>query len=323
MKGIIARFKVNLFFALPFNTYIVNILKHKLFSGLYIPQVIQLEVTNYCNAKCILCPYTKITRPKGYMPWHIFEKIINECSQFEKGRGLKLILHKDGEPLMDPMLFKRIDYIKAKLKKSTVHFNTNATLLNEDKAINILNSSLDSITFSVDGTSKETYEKIREGLKYDVVVKNVNNFFDKKKELNKKIHVTMQMVVNKDNMHEIGKYKKLWGGKADRIFIKKAHNFLVQKTSVHGSDLSERQLSRCTQLFFLMLFYWNGDVALCCWDYDNLAGLGNIEKDSLLGIYNNAKFNVIRSAMKRKNCKYIKPCNICSQIYGKDGKQWA
>lgn len=56
-------------------------------------------------------------RPKGFMSWGIFKKAVDECAQFE-GKGLKIMLHKDGEPLMDPMLFKRIEYIKATLKKA-------------------------------------------------------------------------------------------------------------------------------------------------------------------------------------------------------------
>ncbi|OGW37843.1 MAG: hypothetical protein A2Y97_04100 [Nitrospirae bacterium RBG_13_39_12] len=60
--------------------------------------------------------------------------------------------------------------------------------------------------------------------------------------------------------HGVDKYKKLWDDKADRIFIKKAHNFLVQKTSFQGGVLGEKQLSRCMQTFNLMLFYWNGDI---------------------------------------------------------------
>lgn len=321
MKGIIARFKANLYFAVPFRNYIINTLRHKQFNSLYIPKVIHIEVTNYCNARCILCPYPKMKRPKGFMPWHIFTRIVDECAKVE-GAGLEINLHKDGEPLMDSLLFKRIAHIKSKLKKSRTHFNTNAMLLNEDKTLSILNSPLDSITFSVDGASKETYENIRIGLKYDVIEKNILHFLKMKKEMNKRIHVTMQMVINNDNMHEVSRYKELWGDKADRIFIKKAHNFLVQKTSIHGGELTEKQLSRCMQPFYLMLFYWNGDVALCCWDYDNLVGMGNIENDSILTIYNNDKFKEIRNAMESKSCKDIKPCNACSQIYGKDGPMW-
>jgi MoaA/NifB/PqqE/SkfB family radical SAM enzyme len=265
-----------------------------------------------------MCPHEKMKRKRGHMPWHIFTKIIDQSVEFE-GSGLEIILHKDGEPLMDPLLFKRIEYIKNKMKKSTVHFNTNASLLNDENINNILNSPLDSILFSVDGASKATYEHIRVGLKYEIVKSNIENFFRKKNQNNTSIKVTMQMVVSKNNMHETAEYQKLWGDKADRIILKNMHNFLVQKTSIHGSDLSEKQLARCLMPFFMMLFYWNGNVGLCCWDYDNIVELGNIENDSLLSIFNNAKFRQIRDAMRKMDCKAIKPCNICSQIFGRDG----
>ncbi|MFC1633822.1 radical SAM/SPASM domain-containing protein [Planctomycetota bacterium] len=317
MRRKLRRLKSEVYFALPFRNYMINAFKHAQISGLYVPKVIYIEVTNQCNAKCYMCPHENMKRGRGHMPWHIFKKIIDESRQFE-GRGLKFILHKDGEPLMDPLLFKRIAYIKEVMKKSAVHFNTNAMLLDGDHISHILRSPLDSITFSVDGASAETYERIRRGLKYDVVRSNVDNFFRKKKQSKSRIHVIMQMVVNEHNMHERAEYEKLWSGKADEIAFKNMHNFLVQKTSIHGSGLSKKQLTRCLMPFLIMTFYWNGDVALCCWDYDNMTQLGNIEKDSLLRIFNNTTFRQIRDAMRRMDCKAIKPCNICSQIFGMD-----
>lgn len=315
------KLKTRIYFVVPFHNYLINPVRHKKISGLYIPKVIYMEVTNQCNARCYMCPHEKMQRERGYMPWHIFQRIVDESKEFE-GRGLNFILHKDGEPLLDPLLFKRINYIKAELKRSKVHFNTNAMLLNKSNIINILNSSLDSITFSIDGASRETYEKIRIGLKYDTVIENVNNFLKKKSELKKDIHVTMQMVVDRTNMHEVEEYERLWGDKADRIFCKDMHNFLVQKTSVYGDSLSDKQVRRCMMPFLAMLFFWNGKVGLCCWDYDNTLELGNIENESLLDIYNNKEFTKIRKAMRGKDCKQVKPCNICSQIYGNDGPPW-
>lgn len=315
------RLKWRLYYAVPFRNCPVNLLKHGLFTNRYIPKVIYLEVTNRCNARCFMCPNQKMKRGRGDMPWDVFQKIVDECVKFE-GRGLHFILHKDGEPLMDKLLFERIDYLKKTMKKSTVHFNTNAMLLDDEKASKILNSPLDSITFSVDGASASTYEKIRAGLKYEVVVDNINRFFEKKKMQNSHLHVTMQMVVDNDNISEVEKYRELWQDKANRVFIKEMHNFLVQNTSMHQEGLSAKQIRRCHMPFMVMLFYWNGDVGLCCWDYDNLVGLGNIHENSLLEIFNNEKIQYIRNAMIKMDCKQIKPCNICSQIYGLDGPPW-
>jgi len=321
MKRAIARLKAHIYFRFPFRNRLVNAVRRRRWSGLSMPETIYIETTNYCNARCYMCPHEKMARGRGTMSWEVFARIVEECRQFE-GVGLNFILHKDGEPLMDSLLFKRIAHLKSVLPGSRIHFNTNAMLLTEEKVLQILDSGLDSITFSVDGASPETYEKIRRGLNFETVNRNIRMFFRKKEERGSKISATMQMIVTKENEHEIPRYREQWGDKADRIFFKSMHSFLVQGTSLHGSGLSDRQLQRCMMPFRTMLFYWNGDVALCCWDYDNLVGLGNINQCSLLELYNGETFNRVRVAMAAMSCTGIEPCRRCSQIYGMDGPLW-
>ena len=303
---------------LPFVNILSNFLRCKKISTHYIPKVFYIETTNYCNAKCYMCPHTTMRRKKGTMSWNLFEKIINECVTFE-GKGLVFFLHKDGEPLLDPLLFKRVKHLKERLRYSKVGFNSNAMLLSEKMSMNILTIPIDFITFSIDGASTEQYEKIRIGLRYEIVERNLNTFFELKQKLNKKTpHVTMQMVVSENNKHEINRYKELWSGKANQVYFKAMHNFLIMGSSIRSDKLSIKQLEICLQPFQQMFIYWNGDVGLCCWDYDHLINLGDIRDDTILQVFNNDKFKKVRSAMRRKNCKNIYPCNICSQIYGKD-----
>ncbi|MFQ5862894.1 MAG: radical SAM protein, partial [Candidatus Brocadiales bacterium] len=148
---------------LPFVNAFVNLLGHSKIGNYYIPKVFYIETTNHCNARCYMCPHDKMKREKGFMSWELFKKIIDECKTFE-GKGLTFYLHKDGEPLLDPLLIRRVEYIKRNLKNSRVGMNSNAMLLNRKRAMEILNSPIDFMTFSVDGASKEQYEKIRIGL---------------------------------------------------------------------------------------------------------------------------------------------------------------
>jgi MoaA/NifB/PqqE/SkfB family radical SAM enzyme len=283
---------------------------------LFIPKRFHIETTNFCNAKCIMCPHEKMNREKGYMSWKLFKKIIKECKALEI-KGLKFHLHKDGEPLMDVLLFKRIKYIKKNLPNSRIRFNSNAMLLDEKKAKQLLNSEVDEVVFSIDGASKETYESIRKGLKYDIVKRNLDRFFKLKKDSSNKMNIIMQMVVCEENKHEIKKYRNLWSEKA-LVFFKSMHNFMDMNTSIKTKKLSKKQLRLCKQPFNYMMISWNGDVGLCCWDYDNITNLGNIKKDNLIGVYNNDKFKTIRDSMKMMDCSKIIPCKECSQIYGHD-----
>lgn len=295
-----------------------NLIRFGLWTTKYLPEVIYLETTNACNATCYSCPRAKMNRPIRLMDWKLFEKIVGDLKKI-KGFGLYFVLHLDGEPLMDPLLFERIKYIKENLKNAKVHFNTNANLMDENKIRKIINSGLDSITFSIDGTIKETYEKIKTGLNFETTLKNVENFFKIKKELGAKTPYTiMQMVVNDENKHQIADYKKIWQSKADKIFIKAMLNFLTQGTSVKTKEISAIQLRRCFQPVTNFVIYADGRIGLCCWDYDHLANLGNVKEKNIIDLFNDEKHWQVRKAMMKMACHHIVPCNFCSQIYGKD-----
>lgn len=287
----------------------------------HVPKAIFLETTNFCNAKCRMCPHIKIKREKGYMDWDLFKKVIDEAKSFE-GEGLNIYLHKDGEPLLDALLFKRIKYIKQQLSKSKVYFHSNAMLLDEEKAKQLLDSGIDGVSFSVDGASEEGYEKIRAGLKYDIVKNNLEHFFEMRRRHTDRIEVTMQMVVCAENKQDINKYRRLWLDKADIVYFKARHSFLDTGPSLKTNTLKNRQLAFCEQPYDDMFIYWNGDVGLCCWDYDNLANLGNIREGELLSVYNNDRFNMIRAAMNNMDCSLITPCNVCAAIYGSDRSRY-
>jgi hypothetical protein len=323
LKALLQGVKRDLYFAaVPWCNYPINLFWHHRLSGQYIPKVLYIEGTNCCNARCIMCPHEKMTRPRGHMEWDLFRGIVDQCAQFE-GRGLRLFLHKDGEPLMDPLLFDRIEYAGKALRRSTLHFNTNAALLDEEKCERILGSGLNSITFSVDGGSAETYERIRAGLKYEAVRSNIERYFRLRGGPRRGPRVILQMVMNRDNRHEVDAFRRQWEDRADAVFIKPMHNFLVQGTALCGGDVGQVQVARCTMPSHVMLFYQNGDVGLCCWDFDHIRKLGNARDGSLLELFNSDAYAEVRRAMQRKDCAGISPCCSCSQIYGHDGPMWA
>jgi len=296
--------------------YLYNFIRFGIWTKKYLPEVVYLETTNNCNATCFSCPRLKMDRPIGVMNWNLFEKIVGDLKKLKR---LYFTMHLDGEPLLDPLLFERIEYIKKNLVGSKVHFNTNTSLLSEEIIKKILNSNLDSITFSIDGTTKETYEHIKTGMNFEQNIKNVENFFRIKKELKKTKPLTiLQMVVNDKNKHQIEDFKRMWQDRADKIYIKAMLNFLVQGTSIKTKSLFKKQLRRCFQPITNLVIYWDGQLGLCCWDYNHLAKLGNANDNQLLETFNNSNYTQIRKTMLKMSCENTPPCNICSQIFGYD-----
>jgi hypothetical protein len=96
------------------------------------------------------------------------------------------------------------------------------------------------------------------------------------------------------------------------------HSFLDRGTSLKTDKLIDWQVGFCDQPFEYLLINWDGSLSLCCWDYDNLIDVGKITDSGLLDSYNSDKFNKVRLAMGKFDCRNIYPCNRCSAIYGKD-----
>ena len=282
----------------------------------FVPTDVYLEVTNYCNLSCFMCPNKSLKRKRGFMSWELFKKIVDECSEIE-GKGIDFYLHHQGEPLLDPLLVKRIKYIKSKCKKSHVTFSTNGTLLTKKKSEEILEAGLDFMVFSLDSIDPDIYSEIR-GTKLETVMKNINHLLETRDRLKSKVAITMQMVLCDKNKHEEKIFKKMWADKKVRIVVKYMHNFLTEGTSFITDKLSNRQLLPCMQPFMYLMVYWNGDLGLCCWDADHYIDLGNLKTKSVLEAFNSEPFRKIREAMLIGDCKDIFPCNQCSQIYGYD-----
>ncbi len=91
-----------------------------------LPTNIYLEITNTCNARCVMCPYSQMQRPKGVMEMEMFKRVVNDVASC----GIKKVgLSFMGEPFLEKTLFDRVRYVKEKGPR--VVFNTNASMLSE------------------------------------------------------------------------------------------------------------------------------------------------------------------------------------------------
>ena len=104
----------------------LNQLKEELASKPIIEKLIhpevRYEVTNFCNATCIMCPRDKHSRLQGVMPQDDYEKSVDEVSALG---AEKVVLTGFGEPLLDKKLEKKVAYLTGKGISS--YFITNAS----------------------------------------------------------------------------------------------------------------------------------------------------------------------------------------------------
>ncbi|NPV27614.1 MAG: radical SAM protein [Firmicutes bacterium] len=90
------------------------------------PFLIDIELTNICNLRCIFCGQQAMTRPKGYMEWGLFKKIVDECSSLYE-TPIRMI--RWGEPFLHPGIIDFCRYVKE--KGLLLHITTNGLALNK------------------------------------------------------------------------------------------------------------------------------------------------------------------------------------------------
>src|ERR1700760_2974434 len=170
------------------------------------PVSISFEPTTSCNLRCPECPsgLRAFTRPTGMLQNDFFKETIDQLSK----DLLYLIFYFQGEPYLNPSFLDMVAY--ASDKGIYTATSTNAHYLNDRNAKRTVESGLDRLIISIDGTTQDVYEQYRVGGKLEKVLEGARNIVRWKKELNSKTpFVFFQFLVVRPNEHQIEDIKRL------------------------------------------------------------------------------------------------------------------
>ena len=274
------------------------------------PPMVDIGTTNYCNANCIMCPHNQLTN-MGTMSLIDYKKIIDDCYDF----GVKMInLSFFGEPLLDKTLIEKIKY--AKSKNMFVSFYTNASLLNNKRANELIDVDLDSITISFDSNDKETYEKIRRGLNFDIVKANIINLIILRNKLNSSLKINLVIVELEENKDEIKSLYRYWKDDIDSINIINMRNWanaINKKGTKDSIHYKSKDRAPCALLWQKMVVDWNSDVVLCCDDYQHRIILGNLKKQTIKEMWEGDRLKTIREYHLNGEFNKIFLCQKCNK----------
>jgi len=255
-----------------------------------------IEPTNTCNLRCTFCFVTDgMTRDGGFMDFNIFKKIIDDCTDLEH-----LCMHNWGEPLLHKDIFRMIEYAKNKGVNYVV-MNTNGTLLT-DKMINrIVNSKLDIIRFSIDG-SAETFKRVR-GVKLENIEKNIKKLKIIKEKKKPELKMGVVFTVEEDTEGDAEEYINHWEKIVDHVRLQ-PKLITSPRTEVcpepFGKDYGK------------LVVLWDGRVIPCCVDYNANLMIGNIQNDTIPNLWKSEKLNILREQhLKGEFPDTCANCNEC------------
>src|SRR5450432_1852526 len=122
--------------------------------------------------------------------------------------NLYLIFYFQGEPYLNRDFLEMVKY--ASSKRLYTATSTNAHYLTDTVARKTVESGLDRLIISIDGTTQEVYQQYRVGGNINKVIEGARNIVKWKKELKSKTpFVFFQFLVVKPNEHQIEDIKKL------------------------------------------------------------------------------------------------------------------
>jgi hypothetical protein len=273
------------------------------------PEIVQIEATNICNAKCTFCPRDDMKRRQGIMDMALYRKIVDECAALGIGH---VRMHNYGEAFVDKKLPEKIAYAKSR-GIPEVGVITNGSLLGPDVAQAVIEAGLDAINISLDAAGKDTFESTRVGLKYDKVIANVEGLVRIRRELGRKRPKLILSFVRQDNSAEEQAFIDHWSAVADKIHITELHNWAG--TLKRRSDVN----FPCYRQWLTFTALWDGRVSLCCADLDGHVVLGDLNTQTIADIWNSEAYRTVRREQLASGGPAI--CRNCD-LPKKDSPLW-
>jgi len=274
-----------------------------------LPEIVQIESTNLCNAKCVFCPRDEMHRRQGVMDFDLFKKIADECAAL----SIKNVrVHNYGEPFLDKQLVEKVRYAKSR-GIPEVGMISNGSLITEELARGMADAGLDAINISVDASGKETFERTRVNLKYDEVLDNIRTLVRVRDENPRRRPKLILSFVRQGNTVDENAFIQEWRGIADKIHVTDLHNWA-------GTLNTESDVRYpCYRPWLTFTVLWDGRVSLCCADFDGRHILGDLRTSTIAEIWNGPAYRDVRRQHLESGGPEI--CRSCD-LPKKDSPLW-
>lgn len=290
------------------------------------PMSMSIEPTTACNLGCPECPsgLRQFTRPTGNLKADFFEQVVQDSYR----HLAYLTFYFQGEPYINPNFLDMVAY--ASKRGIYTATSTNAHFLHDKLAKRTVESGLDRLIVSLDGTTQEVYESYRRNGELNKVLEGTRNVLRWRKELKSKTPlVIFQFLVVKPNEHQIEAVQKLGDEMGvDQVVFKTAQVYdyengnplipTIEEYSRYrkGADgkyrIKNKMLNQCWRMWQGCVVTWDGLVVPCCFDKDATHRMGDLKTHSLREIWSGSVYNNFRQSLLRSRSE-IDICKNCTE----------
>lgn len=281
------------------------------------PVYLLIEPASMCNLRCIMCFQIdpqfnkKSSGYMGYMDYDLYTKLIDEAAA---GGTKAITLASRGEPLLHPRISDMLTYAASKGTFFDIKLNTNGTRLTSDVAHAILKANVSIVVISIDSADAEQYAKIRVKGNFDVVLNNVKEFMQIKKEhypdSRTEIRVAGVRLKNPELLtteQDEKAFFELWSGIVDTVAMTDAE----ERWDTYNNTPQPEMTKPCAYLFERMYIWWDGVMNPCDVDYRSRLTLGSSKSISIKDAWHGSAYRRLREAHLRGTRSSFNPCDRC------------
>jgi hypothetical protein len=260
------------------------------------PNEISLETLALCNARCTFCPYPTMERIGDKMPDELIDRVIDEMATFTK--PFMFSPFKVNEPLLDSRLIPLCEIVNEHVPMASLRIFTNGSPLTKEKIEAIAKlKRVQHLWISLNEVDPEKYHALM-GLKFEITSKRLDVLHEMDFP-----HPVMLSTVGYPNEEFRYYCWKRWP---------KFESMAIVRSEWLGQIDSQIEVVPdipCSRWFELSIMA-SGIVSLCCMDSEGRFQIGDINKQSLLEIYNAPAWRERREKMLSR--KELHPCSTCT-----------
>jgi MoaA/NifB/PqqE/SkfB family radical SAM enzyme len=282
-----------------------------------IPPVLVIDVTNSCNLRCPICPVTfGMTRPRGMMTLALFQSIIDDLAKHRLRPAV--YFNFSGEPTLNPALPGMVAY--AARNGHETFISTNATKVGPALAEDLIRAGLSRINLCLDGFTREAHEGYRVRSNFEQTKSNIATFAAVRRTLGSKTPtlVLQTLLTSFSENHvddivawaaEVGldrvRFKTFSLGSHGDAARRSSYRYYLPTRGEWRRNRLGRERSFCNVPLRQAVVFWDGDLGLCCIDYDQMIKLPNAKERGFVAAFRS------EPAARARRAGFLKQHAVC------------
>ena len=269
---------------------------------------LNFDVCTFCNHKCNFCSNSDERTIKYQTSLDEFNRVMHNVLRYIEIDELGL--SAKGEVLVNHDFVDIVRSCKEGFKIPYLYISSNGALLDEKKAIEVIEAGMDSIKFSINALTRESYKEVHKVDDFEKVLENFKTLINLKRQKYPKLKIFLSSVVD-ISKEELEKGFKVLLGEEDYALLDGISLYALTYTPKFEVASNAKVTTKCSIPFKELYINSDGTLGLCCKDYFDEINFGSLLEHDFMDVYNSAAFKEVREMHKKSEFPDGHLCKNC------------